>query len=141
VTTKLSRWYRGSQAPHRAKMAQPMTREKMVTDPAMPAQERMNEERALLERRACQYATFLAQREGLFCAPTSAYDAHFDGGATVYFRLWESRGLTLHSVTITIPDHIMRFNPETPEPAVPAADVRCADTVDLEEAIAARDLP
>ena len=136
--TKLSAWYRGHQSSHRSKLGKPMTDAKMVSDPELTALSKMREDRALLERRACQYAAFIAERDGLLKESAGAYTAWFDGQSKVAFTLSATRRRMGHEFVLTIPDHILKFNPDALEPETPPpAPERCAGTVDLEEAIAA----
>jgi hypothetical protein len=68
-------------------------------------------DRAMLERRACQYGVWIAERDGLLRDAPRAYNASFDGVATVTLAM---HGTDVHEIVVRIPENIMAFDPEAP---------------------------
>ncbi len=102
---------RKDRPPARRALSLPMTQTPMTADPHLEAIGTMVDDRALLERRACQYAAWLAERDGLLRAPARAYNARFDGAATVVLSIY---GHGAHEIVVCIPDRVMAFDPNAP---------------------------
>ena len=143
ATRKLSPLARRERLASARALAAPMTRIPMAGDPYMPRVDNrdaadaftMRDGRAMLERRACQYAAFIGARDGKLTQPMRQYNAVFDG-AKVHFDAYDSAGL-LRTTTIEIPAHVLAFDANAPALALPAPDAepgpapRCDNTAPL----------
>lgn len=97
-------------AAHKRALSSPMIGIPMHGDPVIGAHEKWQESRKLLERRACQYAAIMAQRNGQLQANIGNLDAHFSPqDRTVIFIKADTSQATV--LEFRIPDHVMDFNP------------------------------
>jgi hypothetical protein len=107
---------RACRAAHTKALRAPQTLVFMVADPTFDrlvtsnpdGSKQVEGDRATLERRACQYAHFIAVKDGLLPKAVKDCVAQFDGKATVLFH-HDKRFFT-----VTIPDRIMAFDPDAP---------------------------
>jgi hypothetical protein len=91
-------------------MAAPMLGSQMVGDPYIGRAK--DDAKALLDRRACQYATVLAERQGLLRHRPEEYNARHLGGGRVVFESFLAE--KAHDFEVMIPAHIMEFDPNEP---------------------------
>lgn len=122
-----------TRARHAKALRSPMTRIKMEGDPLFTLLERefklTSEDddiaagRAQLERRACQYASYILSRShGLDAAH---YRAIFDGNDTITFSCANE-----DDIYVTIPRYIMEFDPDAPA-MVESHETTPAETLSL----------
>lgn len=142
----LSKGYRAHIVAQRRALSSPMTRIPMVGDPNF---ERIapfdgpphtlalsiSPDRAKLERRACQYATWIAKRQGLMRLSVEEYNARFDDDSTVTFACYVTS--RAHEFSVTIPEYILRFDASAPAlmiegPREPEPAPRCEHTIAMD---------
>ena len=91
-------------------MAAPMLGCDMVGDPYIGRD--ASDEKAQLDRRACQYASLLAEGAGLMRLAPEEYNATRLGGGRVHFASYMTE--KAHEFEVAIPRHIMEFDPDAP---------------------------
>jgi hypothetical protein len=101
----------------------------------------LGNDRARLERRACQYAAWIAKRDGMMRLAVEEYNARFDGDSTVTFACYVSS--RAHEFAVTIPEYILRFDPMAPAlmiegPREPEPAPRCDHTIGMDFSQAAK---
>ena len=132
-----SAYIRRERANHARALSAPMHRIQMVCDPHLGSAAWIGakEGQAQLEKRACQYAAWLAERAGLARRAIRDYDARYTGkGEVVFEHYGDGRR---EEFAVTIPREIMEFDPtaaplmiEGPETAQEPAP-RCEHTLDM----------
>ncbi len=138
-----SAFIRRERANHERALSAPMHRIQMVSDPHLGSAAWIgaNEGTAQFEKRACQYAAWIAERAGLAKLAIRDYDARYLGDGRVSFECYGNG--RAHEFAVTIPAHVLAFDPtaaplmiEGPEEAQegPPAVERCKDTPDMIEA-------
>jgi hypothetical protein len=102
--------------------------------------------KALMIRRACQYATALAERQGMLDGPLNNFHAIYcDRSKQVTFIRCDASQAEVGA--FTIPAHVLAFNPDAAPIALPAPDSdeleaeRCPHTADFLDAAPAPALP
>ena len=103
-------------AASRRALSAPAPRLPMCGDPNFMQIETLREGRAMLERRACQYAAWMAAAK----FPTlnlARLNARFDGAGRVWFHNPTS---ALGDFWVDIPAHVLAFDPNAPALALPA---------------------
>ena len=145
-----SAFIRKERANHARALSAPMHRIQMVSDPHLGSAAWIGakEGAAQFEKRACQYAAWIAERAGLAKLAIRDYDARYLGDGRVSFECYGNG--RAHEFAVTIPAHVLAFDPtaaplmiegpEEPQDAPPAVK-RCKDTPDMIEASPAPSLP
>ncbi len=145
-----SAFIRKERANHARALSAPMHRIQMVSDPHLGSAAWIGakEGAAQFEKRACQYAAWLAQRDGLARLDMAQYNATYDGSGKVFFTCYATD--RAHEFAVTIPREVMEFDPtaaplmiegrEEAQDAPPAIE-RCKDTPDMIEASGCPALP
>lgn len=129
---KLSPLARRELISHRRALSSPMTRIPMAGDPILIGLGTVAGGRAMLERRACQYAAWIVSTERP-SLDLAQFKATYDGFGRVSFV---DRGRNGGGFGVDIPTHILDFDPMTPALALSAPEAehapRCDHTAPLE---------
>jgi hypothetical protein len=131
---KLSPLAKREAASHRRALSAPMTKIPMASDPHLERIDQLAGSAAMLERRACQYAAWLAVRDHVAAADMRCYNARYDGAGEVYFAAYGRAP----DFAVRIPEHVLRFDLdaaplmiEGPAEAAPKPQ-RCPETANLD---------